>query len=179
MSASDPFASQASPEPQRPSKSRFGLWVLLTLVIGFVMCGGLVTLMVGYLAVYSPETSVYPGSQVPSSYLSKARAVGALKADQVPKFFYSDGFLNIEEGFYLVTDSSVAIYSEDGRDPALTVIPFASIASAELTRNESFFEDSYISIETTDDQYHAFPVSSEFDRDQRFFDAIRQEGAVE
>lgn len=177
MSASNPFTSQTPAQQQ--SKSRIGLWVLLTSVIGFLMCGGLVTLMVGYIAVYAPETSVYPGSQVPSSYLSKARSVGALKTNQTPKFFYSDGFLKIEEGFYLVTDSSVAIYSEDGREPALTVIPFSDIASAELLRNESFFEDSYITIETTDDQYHAFPVSSEFNRDQLFFDAIQQDGATD
>jgi hypothetical protein len=147
-------------------------WLLGIGAAGLLLCGGGGVAFLVYVGAVSPDTSVYLGKQVPKPYVETARELGALEAAEQPKFFYSDGFLGIKEGFYLVTDSKVAIYSDDGRDPALTVIPFDQIASAEIERDESFIGDSYIMLETIDGEYQAFPVSSEQGRDVLFFKAI-------
>ena len=78
------------------------------------------------------------------------------------------------KGSTLVTDDNVAIYSSDGREPPLNVIPLSSIANATLDRDESFISDSVITLETDDGEFHAFPVSSEMDRDELFFKAIEK-----
>jgi hypothetical protein len=162
----------AGPQSGHRSERRIRPW-MWRLGAFFLCCAGLMVLVVLF-AVVTPDTSVYLGSQVPTSYLETARELGALEPDERPKFFYSDGIIGIKNGFYLVTDTKVAIYSEDGRDPPLTVIGFDEIATAELMRNESFIDDSMISIETKEDEYHAFPVSSEYDRDTLFFKAIEK-----
>ena len=151
-------------------RGRTWIWVLLSMfVLGGIALFGLVIA----IGVSSPETSVYPGSEVPASYLKTARNLGALGPNEKPKFFYSDGLMGIKSGFYLVTDTKLAIYCEDGRETPLTVLEFKDIATADLSRDESFFEDSRISIETKSGEFYSVPVSSEFDRDKLFFEVIR------
>ncbi len=169
----NPFGQQESAHVQTSSGSCLKWLLGLGGMALLLCCGGGVAFLV-YLGAVSPETSVYVGKQVPEKYVQTARELGALDAGEQPKFFYSDGLLGIEEGFYLVTDKKVAIYSNDGRDPALTVIPFDQIASAEIERDESFIGDSYIMLETIDGDYQAFPVSSEQGRDKLFFKVIEE-----
>ena len=142
----------------------------------FVCVGLIVLLMV--VGLSSPETSVYAGNQVPASYITTAREVGALGPNETPKFFYSDGLMGIKSGFYLVTNTNVAIYAEDGRETPLSVIPLKTVIDAQLDRDESFLEDSWISLETKAGDYYTFPVSSEFDRDELFFEAIQSNMTV-
>lgn len=169
----NPFTESFQQQTQTPTTAF--KWIFLIFgVVTVVCCGGLlVGLMV--IGVVSPETSVYKGNQVPPRFLETAREVGALDPGESVDYFYSDGLLDVREGFYLVNDKKVVIYSNDGGDPALVVLPFEQIESAELTRNESFVEDSYIFIETTDGEYHVFPVSSEQKGDVLFHRAIEKQ----
>jgi hypothetical protein len=170
----DPFAPAAAP-PRQASKALW--WVFAAMGAAVLVCCGGVVAVVGYVGVVSPETSVYAGNQLPQKFLDTASEVGALEPGEQVRFFYSDGLVNIREGFYFVSDRKVAIYVEDGRAEPLTVIEFDNISSVDLQRDESFFEDSQITIETEDGQYLVFPVSSEFDRDVEFFEAIKQKVA--
>ncbi len=159
-----------------PSTRRVPAWAWV--LIGFcslvtICCGGLVAGLF-YIGVSSPETSVYIGNQVPAAYLSVAREVGGLKEGENVRYFYSDGFMDVRDAFYYVSDQKVAVYVNDGREAPLTEIPFDHIRDASLERDESFFEDSQIVLELKDDSLVAFPVSSEFDRDMSFFDEIQQ-----
>jgi hypothetical protein len=104
--------------------------------------------------------------------LETATEVGALEPGEKVRFFYSDALLEIRDGFYFVSDRSVVVYIEDGRDEPLTKLTFDQIKDIEIIRDTSFLEDSQILLTTVDDELIAFPVSSEFDRDQKFFDAI-------
>jgi hypothetical protein len=167
---SNPFSLQPPPAPRAGTNP---LWWVFGAGIAFlvVCCGGLVAGL-AYVGVVGPETSVYVGNQVPERFLKTAREVRALEEGEQVRFFYSDGFTNIRDGFYFVSDQKVVIYIEDGRELPLTAIPLDKIEHVELSRDESFLNDSEITIETTDGDYFAFPVSSEFDRDEAFFRAI-------
>ncbi len=170
---SNPFAHHP-PQPT-PRRSNTLLWVLgIGGVLCFICCGGMIA-VIAYIGVTSPETSVYTGNQVPSRFLDTAKEVGALDANEKVRYFYSDSLFDIREGFYFVSDKKVVIYIEDGRESPLTAIPFSEIADAQLSRDESFFMDSQITLETNHGEFIAFPVSSEFDRDQSFFDVIQDE----
>ena len=84
---------------------------------------------------------------------------------------------DIRDGFYFISDRKVVIYSEGTGDSPLTAIPFDDIIDVALYRNKSFFEDSEITLHLEDGQVLSFPVSSEYHRDQQFFDAIHDRTA--
>ena len=170
---SNPFAHH--PPQSAPQRSNALLWILgAGGILCFICCGGIIG-GITYIGIASPETSAYTGNQVPTRFLNTAREVGALDANENVRYFYSDSLFDIREGFYFVSDKKVVIYIEDGRESPLTAIPFDKIADAQLSRDESFFMDSQITLETKDGEFIAFPVSSEFDRDQAFFDVIQDE----
>ncbi len=138
-----------------------------------LLCGlGMIGVM--YIGVVAPETSVYTQNQIPAKYLSVATEVGAIQKGEKVHFFYSDAMLDVRESFYLVTDSKVSIYVKEGAPPPLQVISFDEIASAELSRDESFVYDSQIMLELKNGDYVSFPVSSEYDRDEAFFRKIEK-----
>ena len=102
------------------------------------------------------------------------KEVGGLEDGEKVEFFYSDGVIDIKQGFYYVSDRKVVIYSEDGRDPALRIIKFEDIKQVELSKSNSTLDDSAIMMKLTDGEWIDFPVSAEHNRDQLFFDAIQE-----
>ncbi len=166
--------SQPSFEPRHRSGRPLWFWLLVgTGLFVILSCGGILV-WVMYIATVSPATSVYTGNQVPARFTNTMRRVGALDDDETILYFYSDAmFSDIRDGFYFVSDKKVVIYSESAGGAPLTVVQFDEIADVDLYRNESFFEDSEITLELKDGRPLSFPVSSELDRDQRFLDTIK------
>jgi hypothetical protein len=116
--------------------------------------------------------AIYTGNRIPSEFLRTIESVGALDDDESILYFYSDAMTDIRDGFYFVSDRKVVIYSQATGESPLAAIPFDDIVDVELYRNESFFVDSEITIYLKDGRVLSLPVSSEYDRDQQFFDAI-------
>jgi hypothetical protein len=166
-----PPVQQFQRPPQQKSNT---LWWVLGIVGGFVILFVFVVVgLLTYVGTVGPETSVYSGNQLPTRFQETIEEVGALEEGEKIKYFYSDGFTDIRNGFYFVSDRNVVIYS-DQLDPALTVIPFAQIDSVHLSRDESFFLDSEITVMLEDGAVYNFPVSSEYDRDSVFFQEIKK-----
>ncbi|MCP4190911.1 MAG: hypothetical protein GY768_09820 [Planctomycetaceae bacterium] len=144
----------------------------------FLVVGGLgIVLFVGcswliFVGVYGPETSVYRGSQVPKRFVRVITKVGALDEGETILFFYSDAMTNIRDGFYFVSDKKVAVYSNAILPDPLTTVDFDQIEDVTLDRYESVFRDSEINVYTREGWSIWFPVSSELDRDEDFFEAI-------
>jgi hypothetical protein len=171
----DLYQSQPVLGPGEPRRGAGRLWLWLLLGAGafaMLVCGGIL-LAVIYVGISGPETSVYTGNQVPKRYVDIMRDVGALERGETLLYFYSDALTDIRDGFYFVSDKKVVTYSETAGSP-LTAIPFEEIADVQLFRNESFFEDSQITLELKDGRPVSFPVSSEYDKDQDFLEAISQ-----
>ena len=151
------------------------VWVVLLVVFGTVVLPFVALVAwVGYVGVYGPDTSVYTGNRVPSRFIETMRDVKALDEGEELVYFYSDAMTDITDGFYFVSDKKVVIYTTLYGDEPLTVIPFDQIRDASLDRDESFLLDSEITIETVDDDVISFPVSSEYDRDEAFYNEIRE-----
>lgn len=167
-----PFGKDAAYPPQ-PRGSRVWLWLLLGVgaFVALACSGGLAGLV--YLGVYCPETSVYTGNQVPARFIATMKDVEALDEGENLLYFYSDAMTDIRQGFYFVSDKKVVIYSEAAGESPLTVVRFEEIDDLVLDRDESFFEDSQITLELKDGRPVSFPVSSETSGDQRFFEAIQ------
>lgn len=147
---------------------RWLAWLLITGgMLCVVMCGGL-----SYLAEVAPDTAVYVGNQVPQEFQNVMKDLDALEDNERIAYFYSDGFLNITDGFYFVSDRRVVIYSTFYTNGPLFSIPFNTIRDVELIRDTSFIIDSEITL-IMDDNEITFPVSSEHDRDQDFFKVIQ------
>ena len=146
------------------------LWILVGAVFSLVSCCGGTFWFIWYVGDRGPLTSVYTGNQVPDRFRATMKEVNAFDDGETLLYFYSDGLVDIKSGFYFVSDQKVAIY---GEAIGLTTIAFADIESAELYRDTSFFVDSKITLELTDGTPISFPVSSERNGDQDFFEEIQ------
>ena len=156
-----------------PNRSRVWLWLLLGGgALLALLCGGCLIWVV-YIGMHGPETSVYAGNEVPNEFIKVMRNVGALDNDEHILYFYSDGMTDIRDGFYFVSDKKVAIYAKEVGGSPLKVARFDEIVDLQLYRNESFFEDSQITLELKNGRPISFPVSSETGGDERFFNAIK------
>jgi len=86
-----------------------------------------------FLALYiigsiAPVTSVYLGRQVPKKYVEEIKGLKLLRHGEKIVYFYSDGFIDIKDGMYFVTDQNVVAYNNLWEEPE-TIIPFETIDS--------------------------------------------------
>jgi hypothetical protein len=168
-------------DPHRPFDSesrRRGMpwwgWLILALVTLIVLpCFGCIG-WVAYIGSVGPDTGVYTGNKVPAKFEQTVVDVGALGPDETILYFYSDGVTDIRNGFYFVSDKRIVIYSEYAAGDPLTVIEFDEVEGLNLSRDTSFFTDSQIYLDLKDGTPISFPVSSDNDGDERFFEAIRE-----
>lgn len=146
---------------------------LKILGLGLASVVGALLIFLAVVAYLGPETSVYPGRQVPKRFLATVRALKLLKPDEQIRYFYSDGFLDIKDGLYFVTDKTLVLYSNAWEDPAV-IIPLDQIETLDAEYDASFFVDSLVTVTTTAGLEVSFPVSSEKGLDKKFVAAIEE-----
>jgi len=144
-------------------------------IFGYILAFlGILTFLALYIiGSIAPETSVYLGRQVPKKYVEEIKDLKLLRHGEKIVYFYSDGFIDIKDGMYFVTDQNVVAYNNLWEEPE-TIIPFETIDSLSVDYDDSFLEDSYIFIRTLDGLEVTFPVSSERNRDKIFYEFIRK-----
>jgi len=149
-------------------------------ILGICLAGliGLGVIGVMVLGYRSPETYVYPGKQVPKRYMKEIRELGLLEEGEKIAYFYSDGMLDIKEGLYFVSDRHLVLYCKDWEEPK-TIIDFENITKIDAEYNDSFLEDTYVTVETVSGLEVSFPVSSERKRDEKFVQHIASKARVE
>ena len=154
-------------------------WVLgaLCVLVGVPICIMIAALLyIGvvspelYIGVVGPDRSVYPGRAVPQRFISEMKDLGVLGEDEEVLYFYSDALIDIRDGFYFVSDRGVVVYSEMREGDPLVIYEFDEIDDVLLDRDE--FNDSIVTIYAHNDESIEFPVSSEYNRDEDFFEAI-------
>ncbi len=131
--------------------------------------------LIGLLVIgnLSPETFIYTEKQIPKRFLKTVKSLGLLEEDETIQYFYSDGFLKIEQGMYFVTDKNLTLYSTEWPEPSLR-IPLNELFYVEAEFNDSFFEDSYVTIASNDIEYAFFPLSSERGLDKKFVEYLEK-----
>ena len=133
--------------------------------------GALVLGSLFYIGTAGPETFVVSGRQMNKAHTKIIRDLGLLENSEKIQYFYSDALFDIRKGMYFVTDKKLVLYSEDWEDPRL-VAPFAEIIDAQGEFNESFLDDSYVSITMDNGDEWTFPVSSERGKDKDFYEYL-------
>lgn len=134
----------------------------------FALCG-----MCMYVGMVGPDTKVLPGRQLPARFLAQIRELNVLEPDEQIQFFYSDALINIEEGFYLVTDRKLVVYSRAFDEPAI-LVPFSDIEEIEGDFSDSWFVDSAVTVTLTDGTYVSFPASAEAGGDRMMYEALKK-----
>ncbi|MCB1035980.1 MAG: hypothetical protein KDD47_19315 [Acidobacteria bacterium] len=141
---------------------------VVAVAVGVLLVGGLI-----YVGMVGPETFVVSGRQLNSRFLGEVHELGVLAEGEEIRYFYSDAVTDIEEGFYLVTDQHLVLYSRQWTEPSI-VLPYNEVRSLEAEFNDSFFLDSTLTVGLPDGTTISFPVSSEQGGDRRFYDFIDQ-----
>ena len=150
-------------------KRGVGYYLGISLASLFVL--GIVALMV--VGFFSPEVEVIPGKQVKKEYANFVREQGFIAPSEEIQYWYSDGFGDFRNGFYLFTDEKVVIYNQDWEEPAI-IIPYNQIAEIEFEQNPSFFEDSQITLVLADNSSVFFPVSSDNGGDEKYYTRLAE-----
>ncbi|MEM8549453.1 MAG: hypothetical protein AAGF10_01555 [Verrucomicrobiota bacterium] len=143
-------------------------------VIGIiaVILASIVFFGLAFIGEMSPETSVYLGKQVPKRFMNEIRSLNLLEEGETIKYFYSDAMFDIKDGMYFVTDRHLVVYSSAWDEPE-TIIDYAEITDVETEYDNSFFYDSYVTVETNSGMEVSFPVSSEKGRDKKFVEYMK------
>ena len=139
--------------------------------IGSVVLLTLVILVV--IGAQSPEIEVIPGKQLNKKYASFLLDNGIIDRSEEIQYWYSDGFMDFEEGFYLFTDKKVVIYSKSWEEPLISV-PFSDIKNIEFEPDPSFIEDSRITLTLNDSSVIYFPVASDNGGDKKYYDRLME-----
>ena len=159
-------------------KRRVWLWITAgALAVLAVVVVGVVALLV-YIAEAGPGTSIITGAQIPERFLSQIRNLGVLEEGERIRYFYSDAAIDIEDGFYLLTDRKVVVYSSAYEVPAI-LIPFSQIGNVEVEFNESFWADGEITLTLEDGTVVSFPISSDGGKDKKFYEALNESWEAE
>ncbi len=147
-------------------------WVLIIFAGGGLFSCVSCFSLLAVLGANAPATSVCTGNQMPTEYITELQNLGLLEPDEKISYFYSDGLMDIKEGFYFISDRKLVIYSDQrGRSPS-HVVQFDEIADVDFHHEESFFIDSTITLELKNGLIVSFPVSSEVKGDRNFYQAV-------
>lgn len=130
------------------------------------------------IGVLGPETHIYLGQEVPGRFIEKVNELDLLEPEEKIKYFYSDALMDIKEGLYFVSDQKLVVYSTLMED-SVSIIPFEEMINLRVYFDESFFEDSYIYVETSDGYEIGFPLSSEKGRDKLFYSYLQEKTGIE
>jgi hypothetical protein len=125
------------------------------------------------LFAQGPDTKVLGGRQIPNRYVEQIQSLGILDPDEQIDYFYSDAMFNIEDGFYLLTDRRVVIYSRTFDEPAI-LVPYEEIEDVEGEFSNDWMQDSYILLTLKDGTGLSFPASPEVGGDRHVFDALKK-----
>jgi len=128
-----------------------------------------------YVGTSTPETMVVRFDDVSAHTLQQVDELDLLQEGESIRFLYSDGFLHVRDGCYLLTDRALVIYVEAWGEPA-TRIPVEAVQQIELMHSESFFLDSlarvsYVELDG-EEMWITFPLSGENGGDREFLIAL-------
>jgi hypothetical protein len=161
--------------PEHRGRSR--PWLLIALIGAPVALAGLsfiaVILFLIYIGTATPGTAVISGSRLAAKHLRQIEKLGLIVPGEKILYFYSDGMLDIEEGMYFLTDRRLVLYSNQW-DPPARRIPFEEIREASIQYEDSWLEDSIVTLEVEGDDILEFPLSSEGGGDRRFYSELER-----
>lgn len=144
---------------------------ILLISLGSVILIGIIALM--YIGANTPATHIYSENEIPVKYREELNKLSLLSGDEKIVFFYSDALLNITDGLYILTNEHVILYVAEWDEPKLKM-NYSEIDFIDIDYDDSFLNDSFITIENEQGLMVKFPVSSEKGRDHDFFNYLQK-----
>lgn len=130
-----------------------------------------------FIGVVSPETSIYLGNEVPDKFIRAAQELDVLDDGEEIQYFYSDAMFDVKASMYFLTDRKLVLQSTDWQEPTIS-IPFREIESLDIFRETSFIMDSTVFVTTKSGDEYSFPLSSEKNLDERFYETLQTKAEV-
>ena len=149
---------------------------------GAFLSGCIMLVLLGLLLPEMPETYVLEGDQLSTDQRATIESLGLLKPSERILYFYSDGFWDMKEGFYMLTDQALILWGEaflpEGRVLAPAVwLPLSEITFIGVHYSDSWLEDSAVGVDSGGWNYY-FPLSSENGGDRSFITALEKATGV-
>lgn len=147
--------------------------VLVGLAVGAAVSLGLVT---GFLSERNviPNYAAIPGSALPTSQLDFLRGKGLLGEEERVQWFYSNGMYRYSTDGNYFTETRVVSYWEGEKGFEAETATWAEIVDLRIQYSASPFENTEITVETTDGREFLLWVAAEKGNDKRFVSAIRE-----
>lgn len=157
----------------KPRRPRVVKWLIVLGTLAVLGMGGVCATCM-YVGMVAPDTKVLSGRQIPKKFMDQIRDLDVLEPGEQIQYFYSDGLLNIEEGFYLITERKVVVYSREYDEPAI-LVPFSEIAEIDADFSNTWLGESWITLTLTDGTSVSFPASSEGGGDRKMEAALAKQ----
>lgn len=149
----------------------FYVGVSIASVIGL---GIVILFSLGVLGLNSPSFEVIKGNELDEEQLSFVQQKGLLEPDEQIDYWYSHGLFDFKDGFVFFTAQKVVIYNSEWDTPA-EHIRFEHIKEIEIKEDSTdVLSDPTIYLYLYDNTYFYFPVSNENDKDQEFYNRMRE-----
>lgn len=141
----------------------FGV-VLILLVLSAVAA-------VIYATAVTPEQTVVSARQFPARYARQLDSLGLLQEGEQLQLIYCDGFFDIRDGMYLLTDRHVILYDRSNVEPAW-IIPFSEIEDVSIEYSDSWLDDSVLTLFLRDDDVAVIPLSNTNNGDRLWYNKL-------
>lgn len=149
-------------------KKRGVLFYILMSFIGLFIV--LLSIFFTYICL-SPEIEVIPGKMLNKKYINYLKESKLISPKETIFYWYSDALGSFKNSFYFFTDKKLVLHNIDWENTTIT-IQYSSITNITFQDNNSYSDDSIITITLNDDSTFYFPVSNEYDGDSKFFNKL-------
>lgn len=168
--------SEIDPETGLPSQAKTSVFakvvIALSTLLGVVVVAGVVIVVLSVNRV-GLEPGVVPGWRLQSSHVEVINSLEILEPEEEIRFFFSDAFWDIKNGFSLLTDRSVVLFSQQWEQP-MTKIPFDQIVGLEVYYSGSWSVHSTVAVDSVDTSAVQFPLSAYANGDRDFVEALEE-----
>ena len=149
---------------------------------GAFLSGCMMLVFPGLLLPEMPETYVLEGDQLSADQRATIESLGILEPSERILYFYSDGFWDMKEGFYLLTDQALILWGEAFIPEGRVLVPAVRLPLSEITfigvhYSDFWLEDSAVGVDSGGWNYY-FPLSSENGGDRSFITALEKATGV-
>lgn len=123
---------------------------------------------------YIPSTQVVDGSRLWTHDVAFLVEEGLIEEDERILYFYSDGYLSIEDDGQLISEDYVVSYSRDPSNGELIGLraSYAEIMDVSVAWSESFFDITVITVTLDNSDEYELWLSAEEERDKVFVDEL-------
>lgn len=172
--------SEIDPETGLPSHAKTSVFVKVVIVLssllGVVVVVGVVFMILSMARM--GEGVVLTGQQMKASHAEVVRSLEILEPEEEIRYFFTDAMWDIKDGFYLLTNKNVVLFSQQWAQPMIQ-ISFDQIARLEVYYSDSWLEYSTVVLDLVNTSDASFPLGPDNGGDHNFVEALEEATGLE